>query len=106
MATEDSERLMIPDLISKKSIESALSSILRDGVPSRRRGRDYCVVADGEHFPPKYAIALAHRIATGEFLNSDKFSGERSPMTFSGAVASMSSRAVAAALVMITAPPQ
>ena len=66
---------MIPELISKKNIEVALSNILRDGVPSRRRGRDYCVVAHGEHFPPKYTIALAHRFATSEFLSSDKFSG-------------------------------
>ena len=82
MATADSERLIIPELISKKNIEVALSNILRDGVPSRRRGRDYCVVADGEHFPPKYTIALAHRIAIGEFLSSDKFSGGKESNDF------------------------
>ena len=27
------------------------------------------------HLPPKYTIALAHKIATGEFLASDRFSG-------------------------------
>ena len=66
---------MIPELISKKHIDIAFSTILRDGVPSRRRGRDYCVVVDGNHFPPKYTIALAHRVATGKFLSSDRFSG-------------------------------
>lgn len=37
---------MIPELISKKHIDVALSTILREGVPSRRMGRDYCVVVD------------------------------------------------------------
>ena len=29
----------------------------------------------GEHLPPKYTIALAHQVATGELLPSDRFSG-------------------------------
>ena len=66
---------MIPELITKKNIDTALRHILREGVASRRRGRSYCLVADGKHFPPKYTIAHAHRIATGEFLSSDRFSG-------------------------------
>ena len=66
---------MIPEFVSKKNIDVALSTILREGVPSRRRGRNYCVVVDGNHFPPKYTITLAHRVATGEFLSSDRFSG-------------------------------
>ena len=73
---------MIPARISKKNIDTALSHILREGVPSRRRGRDYCLVADGKHFPPKYTIALAHRIATGKFLSSDRFSGGRESNDF------------------------
>lgn len=73
---------MIPELITKKNIDTALSYILREGVPSRRRGRDYCLVADGKHFPPKYTIALAHRVATGEFLSSDRFSGGKESNKF------------------------
>ena len=73
---------MIPEIISKKNIDVALSTILREGVPSRRRGRDYCVLVDGNHFPPKYTIALAHRVATGEFLSSDRFSGGRESNDF------------------------
>ena len=73
---------MIPELISKKNIDVALSTILREGVPSRRRGREYCVLVDGNHFPPKYTIALAHRVATGEFLSSDRFSGGRESNDF------------------------
>ena len=73
---------MIPELISKKNIDVALSTILREGVPSRRRGRDYCVLVDGNHFPPKYTIALAHRVAIGELLSSDCFSGGRESNDF------------------------
>ena len=73
---------MIPELITKKNIDTALRHILREGVPSRRRGRDYCLVEDGKHFPPKYTIALAHRIAAGEFLNSDRFSGGKESNDF------------------------
>ena len=75
---------MMPQLISKKNIDTALRHILREGegVPSRRTSRDYCLVADGKHFPPKYTIAVAHRIATGEFLSSDRFSGGRESKDF------------------------
>ncbi|MCY4613892.1 MAG: hypothetical protein OXB94_09760 [Nitrospira sp.] len=53
----------------------AMRRISREGVPTRRNGRGYCLVEDGRHFPPKYTIAVAHQIATGQGLRSDKFSG-------------------------------
>ena len=52
-----------------------MSRIRWEGVPPRRGSRGYCLVADGKHYPPKYTIALAHGIATDEFLSSDRFSG-------------------------------
>ena len=67
--------MVIPKLITKTNIVEALRRINRDGIPSRRRGRGYCLVADRKHFPPKYTIALAHQVATGESLSSDQFSG-------------------------------
>ena len=66
---------MIPTLITRSHIAEAIRCINRDGVPSRRRSRGYCLVTNGEHLPPKYTIALAHQIVTGEFLRSDQFSG-------------------------------
>ena len=66
---------MIPQQISTAHIEEAIRRIVRDGVPPGRRSRGYCLVAEGTHLPPKYTIALAHKIATGEFLASDRFSG-------------------------------
>ena len=32
-------------------------------------------MTNGEHLPPKYTIALAHQVATGECLRPDRFSG-------------------------------
>lgn len=66
---------MIPAFITKSHILEAIRRISRKGVPPRRNGRGYCLVKDGNHFPPKYTIALAHQIATGQDLRSDKFSG-------------------------------
>ena len=66
---------MTPKLITEANIAEALRRIIREGIPPRRRGRGYCVVANGKHFPPKYTIALAHQVATGEPLSPDRFSG-------------------------------
>ena len=66
---------MIPRYITTTHIEEAVRLILRDGVPRGRRSRGYCLVTKGRHLPPKYTIALAHQAATGQFLDSDRFSG-------------------------------
>ena len=66
---------MIPARITKTHIAEAIRRIIRDGVPPRRRGRGYCLVTNGEHLPPKYTIALAHQVATGECLRPGRFSG-------------------------------
>ncbi|MCY3728791.1 MAG: carbon-nitrogen hydrolase family protein [Nitrospira sp.] len=66
---------MIPAFITKAHIVKAMRRISREGVLPRRKGRGYCLVKDGNHFPPKYTIALAHQLATGKGLRSDKFSG-------------------------------
>ena len=66
---------MIPALISRTHIARAIRRIHRDGIPPRRKSRDYCLVSERGHLPPKYTIALAHQSATGEFLSSNRFSG-------------------------------
>ena len=66
---------MIPPLITEAHIVEAMRRIGREGIPRQRRSRGYCLVTDGKHLPPKYTIALAHKIATGKFLGSDQFSG-------------------------------
>ena len=66
---------MIPKQITGAHVEEAIRIIIRDGMPPGRRSRGYCLATKGEHLPPKYTIALAHRVATGELLPSDRFSG-------------------------------
>ncbi len=66
---------MIPVDITDGHIREAMRRITTCGFPTRRKSRDYCLAADGRHFPPKYTIALAHEIATGNFLDSEQFSG-------------------------------
>ena len=73
---------MIPNHITGASIEEAIRLIIRDGVPPGRRSRGYCLATKGQHLPPKYTIALAHQVATGELLPSDRFSGGRESNEF------------------------
>ena len=73
---------MIPSSITRAHILEAIRRIIREGVPSRRNSRGYCLVEDGRHFPPKYTITLAHEIAKGQPLRSDKFSGGHESNSF------------------------
>ena len=73
---------MIPAHITRTDIAEATQRIIRDGVPPRRRGRGYCLVTNGDHVPPKYTIAVAHQVATGEWLRPDRFSGGRESNEF------------------------
>ena len=66
---------MIPKHVTGAHIEKAIRLIICNGVPPGRRSRGYCLATKGEHLPPKYTIALAHQVATGELLPSNRFSG-------------------------------
>ena len=66
---------MIPKRITGAHIEEGIRLIIRDGMPAERRSRGYCLATKDGHFPPKYTIALAHQVATGALLPSDRFSG-------------------------------
>ncbi len=73
---------MIPKHITGAHVEEAIRLIIRDGMPPGRRSRGYCLATKGEHLPPKYTIALAHQVAAGELLPSDRFSGGRESNEF------------------------
>ena len=66
---------MIPKHITGAHIKEAIRLIIRDGMPAERRSRGYCLATKDGHFPPKYTIALAHQVAMGALLPSDRFSG-------------------------------
>ena len=73
---------MIPALITMMHIAEAIRRIRRDGVPPRRKARDYCLVTNGKHYPPKYTISVAHQIATGKCLRPNQFSGGTESIRF------------------------
>ena len=71
---------MIPKHITAAHIKEAIRRIIRDGMPrERRRNQRYCLVTTkGEHLPPKYTIAMAHEVATGELLRCRFWGGSES----------------------------
>ena len=68
---------MIPECITRAHLAEATQRIIRGGFPPQRRGRGHCLVVDGNHLPPKYTISLAHQLAMGEWLRSDRFFGNQ-----------------------------
>ena len=62
---------MIPTLVSRTHIARAIRRIHQDGIPPRRKSRDYCLVTQRGHLPPKYTIApigsprASFRVRTG-----------------------------------------
>lgn len=73
---------MIPSFITRERLLEAIERIDRKGIPHGRNSRDYCLVRNGRHYPPKYTIALAHEIATGQLLPSSEFSGGHESNSF------------------------
>ena len=73
---------MISTDITKTHVSDAIRRVIRDGVPSRRRSRGYCLVTNGKHLPPKYTIARAHEVVSGKLLPPDEFSGGRESNEF------------------------
>ncbi len=61
--------------LKRSHVEEALSEIRADGVPDRRASTKFCLVDNGQHFPPKYVVGLASERAAGRKLRPDEFSG-------------------------------
>lgn len=67
---------MIPKAITRQHILDAIGWIDRDGIPAGRESRKFDLEYKGKNYPPKYLVALAHRIVTGgEELPSSGFGG-------------------------------
>jgi hypothetical protein len=64
----------IPGLTAT-NVRNALARIDQDGVPAGRGSTKFCLVVGGNHYPPKYVVALAARAALGRDLRPDEFSG-------------------------------
>lgn len=60
--------------ISEQNIADALKYIDEKGVPSHNQSTKYeLVTEDGKKYPPKYVIAVAAHIATGEKISTEGF---------------------------------
>jgi hypothetical protein len=62
--------------LQRKDVESALNEIgATDKVPPEHRQKKYCLDERGEHWPPKYIVAVAWKHATGTQKDHRSFSG-------------------------------
>jgi hypothetical protein len=66
---------MIPKNIRKEHIIKAIEDIDKNGVPKRRESKKFYLLHNGNHYPPKYVVALANEFINGYFLDSDEFGG-------------------------------
>jgi len=73
------EVMGIPTLITREHILRGIEETAEFGVPEGRRSRDYCLVFEGKHYPPKYVISQAAKYAIGRELEPSEFSGGEDP---------------------------
>jgi predicted HNH restriction endonuclease len=66
---------MIPLAIKKSHVLKALEGIRTGGVPRRREPTKFYLVHSGRRYPPKFALSLAAKHATGQELLPEDFSG-------------------------------
>lgn len=71
--------MSIPNSILREHILIALREIDESGVPLRRRSKDYCLVYEGKHYPPKYVISKAAMHSISRELEPHEFSGGKGP---------------------------
>jgi hypothetical protein len=61
------------NVVDKDHVLKALYAIDKDGVPWHRESTKFDLLHDGKKYPPKYAVSLAFKFATGKELEG--FSG-------------------------------
>jgi hypothetical protein len=66
---------MIPQPIQREHVLQAITDIRAGGVPKKREPTKFHLVHDGRLYPPKFALSLAAKYATGEELPAAVFSG-------------------------------
>lgn len=66
---------MIPREINAEHVRAAIVEINGAGVPAFRESTRYYLVYRGRRSPPKYAVSLAAKHATGRELLARKFNG-------------------------------
>ena len=65
---------MVIQQINKQHVLEAIHYIDENGVPDRNTSTGYVLVTeDGRKYPPKYVIAVARNIATGDTISTEDF---------------------------------
>lgn len=59
--------------VTKDQIKKALEYIDANGIPFSHQSTRYFLVEDGKEYPPKYVLAVAAHLATGEPITTDSF---------------------------------
>jgi predicted HNH restriction endonuclease len=73
---------MIPSSIQRDHVLKAISSIKVGGVPKKREPTKFYLVFEGRLYPPKFALSLACKYATGDELPPSEFSGGNEANTY------------------------
>ncbi len=61
----------IPQNITPKNIQRAITKIEADGIPGHRKSLKYFLRFKNRLYPPKYVISVANYYANGEMLSAD-----------------------------------
>lgn len=69
--------MTIPAKIKKEHIRGACKAVLAGKVkiPANRQSVNHCLAASNRHFPPKFIVSLAGKLATGATLPAGGFNG-------------------------------
>ncbi|KVC55645.1 MrcB family domain-containing protein [Burkholderia stagnalis] len=68
--------------VTEEHVRQALHEIDQDGVPEDAESTGYDLIYDGKRYPPKLALSLAVKHATGEPLDRATFSGGEASSAF------------------------
>lgn len=70
----------VPQL-SKQNILDAMKYIDSNGIPKKNESTKYLLVSDeGKKYPPKYVVAVANHLATGQEITTEEFTSQEAKM--------------------------
>lgn len=69
--------MTIPKNINRNHLLAAIKDIDNKIVviPDKRQSTKYSIIYNEKYYPPKYVICLGNKYASGEFYDSELFSG-------------------------------
>lgn len=73
---------MIPKNITKEHILAAIKKIDNHEIPEARKSTKFLLVHEGQEYPPKYVISIAHKLANRRELLPSEFSGGKESNDF------------------------